>query len=369
MSQDAYRLRPLLIKDHRALVENGQLDRPYRAARDIVAKWMQMEPKAYLYAVEKDGAFLGAVCCFVEPRAPFTARVHLYLNEIASMQIDLWIDALLELVFDEGMLHRLELLIPQEYDHVSTSLKEKGFNEDGRLRDVMPLGKAWQDAKLFSILRHEYSPKAYAFIPFKPSVIVVYGDKDSIYSIDFLQYGETIEASKLFDYAYAAGLLSTSGEVIRAEVNAMDLPKAVNDCVEQIEAYLRGHRTTLDIDVKEKHATHFQKAIWELLREIPYGETRSYMEVALRYIESIEPDLDPNSLRQKARNISRAVGMACGQNPVCIWTPCHRVLGQDRKLTGFTGGVASKAFLLDLEMVNASGEYIVPASSLYRSEA
>jgi methylated-DNA-[protein]-cysteine S-methyltransferase len=80
--------------------------------------------------------------------------------------------------------------------------------------------------------------------------------------------------------------------------------------------------------------TIFQKNVWEALLAIPFGETRSYGELA----------------KQLGRpSASRAVGAANGRNPVSIVVPCHRVIGSSGKLTGFAGGLDVKAHLLDLE--------------------
>jgi methylated-DNA-[protein]-cysteine S-methyltransferase len=84
------------------------------------------------------------------------------------------------------------------------------------------------------------------------------------------------------------------------------------------------------------HGTAFQKSVWQALLDIPWGETRSYAQIA----------------RQLGRpTASRAVGAANGRNPISIIAPCHRVLGSDGKLTGFAGGLAAKAHLLALEGV------------------
>lgn len=87
----------------------------------------------------------------------------------------------------------------------------------------------------------------------------------------------------------------------------------------------------LPLDVQ---GTSFQRSVWEAMRSIPYGETRSYSQIA----QQIH--------RPKA---ARAVGAASGQNPTPIIAPCHRVIGANGKLTGFAGGLKTKAFLLALE--------------------
>lgn len=103
--------------------------------------------------------------------------------------------------------------------------------------------------------------------------------------------------------------------------------------LKQVEEYLAGSRVRWDLNY-EMHGTAFQKQVWNTLLTIPYGETRSYKQIAA----SIG---NPNA--------SRAVGMANNKNPLLMIVPCHRVIGADGSLTGYAGGLAMKKYLLDLE--------------------
>jgi len=87
----------------------------------------------------------------------------------------------------------------------------------------------------------------------------------------------------------------------------------------------------------EPPGTAFQKAVWALLTEIPYGKTVTYGDLARRLSSS-----------------PRAVGGAVGRNPISILIPCHRVVGADGSLTGYAGGLAAKKLLLALEEEHAS---------------
>jgi methylated-DNA-[protein]-cysteine S-methyltransferase len=101
----------------------------------------------------------------------------------------------------------------------------------------------------------------------------------------------------------------------------------------QLQEYFTGERRefTIELDVR---GTTFQKRVLEALRGIPYGETRSYKQVAERI---------------GAPLAVRAVGAANGSNPIPLIIPCHRVIGSNGKLTGFGGGLPVKKYLLDLE--------------------
>ncbi|HVE10162.1 MAG TPA: methylated-DNA--[protein]-cysteine S-methyltransferase [Paraburkholderia sp.] len=101
----------------------------------------------------------------------------------------------------------------------------------------------------------------------------------------------------------------------------------------QLDEYFAGKRTHFDIEL-EFTGTEFQKQVWAALLTIPYGQTRSYLEIA----EQIGN-----------RNAVRAVGAANGRNPISIIAPCHRVIGSSGALTGFAGGLAAKERLLRVE--------------------
>lgn len=107
----------------------------------------------------------------------------------------------------------------------------------------------------------------------------------------------------------------------------------IKEAHQQLSEYLKGERKEFDLPLNPK-GTDFQKRVWRALCDIPYGETRSYKQIA----EAIG-----NS------NAVRAVGMANNRNPITIVVPCHRVIGADGKLVGYGGGLEMKEFLLRLE--------------------
>lgn len=112
-----------------------------------------------------------------------------------------------------------------------------------------------------------------------------------------------------------------------------EAPQELAEVIRQLDAYFAGELTEFDVKLAPK-GTEFQHRVWAALAEIPYGETRTYGQIA----ETIG--------QPKA---SRAVGAANGQNPISIIVPCHRVIGSTGKLTGFGGGLNSKSALLNLE--------------------
>ena len=101
----------------------------------------------------------------------------------------------------------------------------------------------------------------------------------------------------------------------------------------QLAAWFRGERVEFDLPLRPS-GTAFQLAVWEALRRIPFGETRSYGEIAAAL---------------GAPRAVRAVGAANGRNPLAIIVPCHRVIGASGALTGYAGGLNRKRWLLDHE--------------------
>jgi len=115
-----------------------------------------------------------------------------------------------------------------------------------------------------------------------------------------------------------------------AVMQETDLLREAGD---QLRSYLAGRRKTFMVPLAP-NGTEFMQRTWEQLHTIPYGETRTYGEIAKRIGN---------------RHASRAVGLACNRNPIPIFIPCHRVIGSNGNLTGYLGGLTVKAQLLDRE--------------------
>ena len=108
---------------------------------------------------------------------------------------------------------------------------------------------------------------------------------------------------------------------------------AAQDVTDQLSEYFSGTRTEFDIPLAPR-GTPFQKLVWQELCRIPYGQTRTYGEIAAAIGKP---------------GAARAVGMACNRNPIWLLIPCHRVVGRNGALTGYAGGLDMKRKLLELE--------------------
>ena len=118
------------------------------------------------------------------------------------------------------------------------------------------------------------------------------------------------------------------GELIEAD----DSPVLL-ETERQLQEYFTGKRNHFELEL-DFTGTDFQKQVWQALLTIPFGETRSYSQIA-------EPIGNPKAVR--------AVGAAIGRNPISLLAPCHRVIGASGGLTGLAGGLAAKQYLLALE--------------------
>jgi methylated-DNA-[protein]-cysteine S-methyltransferase len=121
---------------------------------------------------------------------------------------------------------------------------------------------------------------------------------------------------------------------------------ALREVGEQLDAYFSGELREFSLGL-DLHGNELQLAVWERLREIPYGETISYGELT----RCLDPSLFPRDLEDYRR--VRLSGAIVGQTPTPILVPCHRVIGADGSLTGYGGGLERKRFLLELEGARA----------------
>lgn len=140
-----------------------------------------------------------------------------------------------------------------------------------------------------------------------------------------------------------AAILWEHDDPKRVRLGAMarsDQHPVLLDAERQLQDYFSGARQSFSLKF-DAAGTAFQKKVWNALLTIPFGETRSYREIA-------EQIGHPQAVR--------AVGAANGKNPLSIVAPCHRVIGSNGKLTGFAGGLEAKAHLLKMEADAASRE-------------
>jgi len=127
---------------------------------------------------------------------------------------------------------------------------------------------------------------------------------------------------------------------VRAMPGARD-DAGFDDAIRQLDEYFRGERTRFELPLAPR-GDAFQQSVWALLQRIPYGDTRSYGQLAAELGDS---------------RLARDVGVANARNPIAVIVPCHRVIGADGRLVGYAGGLERKRFLLDLEQLGVVMAY------------
>ena len=142
-------------------------------------------------------------------------------------------------------------------------------------------------------------------------------------------------------YAGKIGIAEEAGAITDIVFKTIDCPveetELIRETKRQLDEYFAGKRKDFDVPTR-LNGTEFQKRVWLALRDIPYGKTASYKDVAAAV---------------GCPKGYRAVGMANNRNPISIIYPCHRVVGSDGSLTGYGGGLDVKAKLLELERRNS----------------
>lgn len=125
----------------------------------------------------------------------------------------------------------------------------------------------------------------------------------------------------------------------KTQAGKKDLPPLLIQCIEQLIQYFHGQRRIFELPINQA-GTAFQQEVWNELMAIPFGKTISYLELARRTGDT---------------KATRAVANANGKNNVCIIVPCHRVIGSNKELIGYSGGLWRKKWLLDHELKVAYG--------------
>jgi methylated-DNA-[protein]-cysteine S-methyltransferase len=157
-------------------------------------------------------------------------------------------------------------------------------------------------------------------LPCGPLLCVV-DETEAVVRIDFLNGRKPREARQIVEEMRDAGI-----EVVEDSGRTAELRR-------QLGEYFAGERQDFDLRLAPE-GTPFERSVWDELQKIPFGETRSYGEIA----QAIGRP-----------GAARAVGRANGANPIPIVVPCHRVIGSDGSLTGFGGGLEAKSRLLEIE--------------------
>ncbi len=279
--------------------------------------------------------------------------MHINHNDVSYDLLYRCVDDVIKHVFFVRKAHKLSAIVTSGDDLYERALAENGFIQEAILHDEVNIDGKYSDAGLFYILKPQYTAYNYAFVAFQRGVVAVGGTDSYVDDVRFLSYGAMIEDEFIFECADYLGILADDGTLLpRAsddyDIDYRDIPYIPQEVVrasEELKEYFIKKRDTFDINVDFHDATEFQLKVWNEIKKVPYGATVSYEDIALR--------LTDNDMK-KARRLTRAVGSACSENPVPIIIPCHRVIGKNGMLMGFSGGIEFKDFLLQNELFSAA---------------
>lgn len=263
------------------------------------------------------------------------------------------INAILKYCFITRQFHKITVTISSKNRYLEPFVAESGFIQEAILRDEIRVGNTFEDAGLFAILSSEYKEYNVCFVPFTYGVIMISGGMDFIDGVKIYHYGDVLEGSFERDVGSSLGVVDEEFRFIEdEELYAQDesaletYPDELARAYVQLREYLTKKRERFDLNFVFPNATDFQRKVWGVIRTIPYGGNMSYEDIALK--------LTGDNISE-ARKITRAVGSACGENPILIMIPCHRVISKDNKLLGYSAGADIKDYLLMLESFSIIG--------------
>lgn len=268
----------------------------------------------------------------------------------------IFLNKLLNYCFYKQNLYRLEILLPTAAANKATAVYEQmGWQQEGILTKALydPQKCIHNDVMMYTLLRPQYKGRGTAFVLFPRGMFTILGTDMSLLETGFAHFRQRL-AAPWQEAAELLGLLDGQGYLKNDEdLSALlpeggywampELPLMVRTAAGQAIEYFTGERQSFDLRYDLDGGSPFQVKVWQALAAIPFGATWSYEEMAEYIIEE-------GNTCQEPRKLARAVGSACAANPLPLFLPCHRIIGKDGKLTGFSGGLDIKEYLLEYEM-------------------
>jgi O-6-methylguanine DNA methyltransferase len=286
---------------------------------------------------------------------PAYGRAMLHLQFPSATANEEVLRTILRKAFYDLDLYRLELPVAAETGPLELVLRKMGWHPEGVLRNAVfdSQNQRHHDVVLCSILRPDFDETATVYIPFSKGVFAISGNNSQLLGTDFIRFGDHFRHDSHREAAEQIGLLDAAGRLLKRTNFSQFLagrpylaqdgaPDLLVQAALQAAAYFAGQRTSFDLPLDLEQGSEFQKRVWRKLPDIPFGTTWTYEELAYN-LEGYD--------WTAARKMSRAVGSACGANPFPLLLPCHRVIGKDGKLVGFSSGLDIKEYLLAHEMM------------------
>lgn len=289
-------------------------------------------------------------------------RCHVHLEFVFTKDANVGtqsgiLEAVLSYCFTVEFYHKVTVTCGSSDNGFERLLMGFGFVQEAVLKDEIRVKGGFEDAGLFAMMSQDYPYSNYCFVPFERGVAAIFGNQDYIDEIRLYHFGAIPQDAFAANVAGGLGLLDSNGgyvsdenRYIIGESQLAAMPRELAKAYTQLTEYFGNRRASFDLNYRFLHGTPFQISVWKYLCNIPYGTSVSYEDVACALCD--------NNIRQ-ARKITRAVGAACSENPVAIVVPCHRVIGKDGNLVGYSAGLDIKDYLLLHESFSAVTPLII----------
>lgn len=342
---DKIDLRKLHIADSSELRRRGLMEGTIKYIEDDIRSLGTGSQGEAMLAM-KENVIYALIKLFRPDRKNCRAHIEFVFTSDANADTQSGImDEVLRYCFLEQYYHKVTVICNHGNEGLERILTGAGFNQEAVLRDEVRTKNGFEDAGLYAMMSYEYPRYNICFVPFERGVAMVSGGKDYIDSVKLYHYGQNLEDPFANNVAGSLGLLDSDGGLVRNDdgIYNMDseqlkyLPDELARAYTELREYFDSMRAGFDLNVQFSSGTPFQNKVWTALVSIPYGGTASYEDIALKLTDG---DL------KEARKITRAVGSACSENPVAIIIPCHRVIGKDGSIVGYSAGIDIKDYLL-----------------------
>ena len=342
---DKIDLRKIHIGDSSELRKRGLMEGTIKYIEDDIRSLGTGSQGEAMLAI-KGGVIYALIKLFRPDRKMCRAHIEFVFTSDANADTQSGVvDEVLRYCFLEEYYHKVTVICNHGNEGLERILLGAGFMQEAVLRDEVRIKNGFEDAGLYAMLSYEYPRYNVCFVPFERGVAVVTGGIDYIDSVKLFHYGQQIDDPFINNVASSLELLDSNGGLMRnddgiynLEKDQLDyLPAELAKAYVELKEYFDSNRAGFDINVVFNTGTPFQKKVWNALNSIPYGGTASYEDIALMLTDG---------KLSEARKITRAVGSACSDNPVAVIVPCHRVIGKDGSIVGYSAGIDIKDYLL-----------------------
>ncbi len=289
--------------------------------------------------------------CLIKRQPNQLFKAHLELRIASEYQnnedvVSLIAKDILSRCFVDLLLHKVDICFSSRDSVLESVFVKFGAIQEAILHDEYydEVNACYYDGALYYLTILDYTEFNVVFVPFARGVAAISGTREYVTSVKLYRYETMLDDDRLISYAKAYGIID-GNNCFYPCINKCylgfnyDFDGEVYKAAIQMKEYFAKTRKEFDIKYSlPEGLTDFQKAVLCQINKVEYGLTSSYSDIA-RALN------DPHK--------SRAVGKVCSSNPLPIIIPCHRIVGSDGKLTGFSSGVEIKNYLLGIEMFSA----------------